>query len=216
MAVREILAPSMDALQKSRAAAPMMPVINSEVSYEALLDRIPADIPRLMFWTHILSGAAGHTYGANGIWQLNRKGQEYGKSPHGGNYGTIPWDQAMRLPGSAQLALAKRLFEQYDWHRFEPHPEWVAPAGKVSDKLLGPYAAGIPGIVRIVYLPVGDPVVLHGLEMDKAYQAKYLDPVKGTTTALGQAPPRCEGIVDTAATTGPGPRLDPGFACRQS
>ena len=79
-----------------------------------------------MFWTNVLSGAAGHTYGANGIWQLNRQGRPYGNSPHGGNYGTIPWDEAMKLPGSQQLGLGKRLLEAYPWHHFEPHPEWAS------------------------------------------------------------------------------------------
>ena len=95
-------------LRASLAARPAMPVVNGEVCYEALLGKITADVPRLMFWTSILSGAAGHTYGANGIWQLNRRDQPYGKSPHGGTYGPIPWDEAMRLPGSRQLGLAKK------------------------------------------------------------------------------------------------------------
>ena len=98
---REVLRPTIRTLRASYAAKPVMPVVNGEVSYEALLGKIPAEIPRLMFWTCILSGAAGHTYGANGIWQLNRRDQPYGKSPHGGTYGPIPWDEAMRLPGSA-------------------------------------------------------------------------------------------------------------------
>jgi Protein of unknown function (DUF4038)/Domain of unknown function (DUF5060) len=123
---REVLAPTIKALHASYGKLPHMPVLNGEVCYEALLGTIPAEIPRLMFWTNILSGAAGHTYGANGIWQLNRPGHPYGKSPHGGNYGTIPWDEAMKLPGSGQLGLAKALFEEYPWHRFEPHPEWAA------------------------------------------------------------------------------------------
>ena len=98
--MREVLPPTIRALRASLAARPVMPVVNGEVCYEALLGKIPAEIPRLMFWTSMLSGAAGHTYGANGIWQLNRRDQPYGKSPHGGTYGPIPWDEAMRLPGS--------------------------------------------------------------------------------------------------------------------
>ena len=34
-----------------------------------------------MFWLCMMNGAAGHTYGANGIWQCNRKGQPHGASP---------------------------------------------------------------------------------------------------------------------------------------
>ena len=107
----------------------------------------PAEVPRLMFWASVLSGAAGHTYGANGIWQLNRKDKPYGKSPHGGDYGHIPWDEAMKLPGSGQLGLAKRLLEKYPWPRFEPHPEWAAWA-----EGSGPVAWG-----DWIWYPEGDP-----------------------------------------------------------
>ena len=126
---REVLAPSIRTLRTSYESKPTMPVINGEVCYEALLDRIPAEVPRLMFWASVLSGAAGHTYGANGIWQVNRKDRPYGKSPHGGDYGHLPWDEAMKLPGSGQLGMAKRLLEKYPWQRFELHPEWAAWEG---------------------------------------------------------------------------------------
>jgi uncharacterized protein DUF4038 len=78
-----------------------------------------------MFWICLMNGAAGHTYGANGIWQCNRPGDPHGVSPHGGSYGKIPWNEAMHLPGSRQVGLGKAFLEQYPWHRFEPHPEWV-------------------------------------------------------------------------------------------
>ena len=50
----------------------------------------------------------------------------------------------MNYPGSAQLGLGKRLLERYPWSRFETHPEWVEQAC---------FAAGIPGEVRIIYMP---------------------------------------------------------------
>lgn len=114
------------AVRESYAAAPTMPVINGEASYEMLNDRLPTEWTRRMFWICLMNGAAGHTYGANGIWQCNRPGQPHGASPTGGSYGTIPWDEAMRLPGSRQVALGKKLLEQYPWPRFQPHPEWAA------------------------------------------------------------------------------------------
>jgi hypothetical protein len=129
---REVLAPTVRTLRTSYEAKPTMPVLDGEVCYEALLGRTPAEIPRLMFWASMLSGAAGHTYGANGIWQLNRKDQPYGKSPHGGDYGHIPWDEAMNLPGSGQPGLAKRLLEKYSWQKFEPHPDWAAFEGTTA------------------------------------------------------------------------------------
>src|SRR5207245_4479971 len=52
---------------------PIMPVINGEASYEMLMDKIPAQWPRAMFWICMMNGAAGHTYGANGIRSEERR-----------------------------------------------------------------------------------------------------------------------------------------------
>ncbi|HEX8201475.1 MAG TPA: DUF4038 domain-containing protein, partial [Isosphaeraceae bacterium] len=123
---REAAPVTLGAMRESVAARPILPVVDGEASYERLMDRLPTEWTRAMFWICMTSGAAGHTYGANGIWQCNRRGQPHGPSPHGGNYGTIPWDEAMHLPGSAQLGAAKRFLERFPWHRLEPHPEWVA------------------------------------------------------------------------------------------
>ena len=136
------------AVRDSYEAKPTMPVIDGEASYEQLLGRIPAEWVRAMFWIGMTGGAAGHTYGANGIWQVNRKGDPHGASPHGGNYGTMPWDESMNLPGSSQVAAGKRLLEGYPWHRFEPHPEWVAWDDAASSKP--------PEMGRWIWFPEGD------------------------------------------------------------
>jgi hypothetical protein len=123
---REAVAPTVRTVRESYADQPVLPVINGEASYEMLNGKISARWPRAMFWVCMLNGAAGHTYGANGIWQCNRRDQPHGASPHGGNYGTIPWDEAMRLPGSTQIGLGKALLAKHPWQKFEPHPEWAA------------------------------------------------------------------------------------------
>jgi hypothetical protein len=205
---REVLAPTIRALRASREAKPALPVLNSEVAYEALMGTIPAEIPRLMFWTNILSGAAGHTYGANGIWQLNRRDQPYGKSPHGGTYGPIPWDEAMNLPGSGQLGLGKKLLMELPWHRLEPHQEWAswaasAPGPAREDEYLVPYTAGIPGQLRVTYAPLPRAVTLRGLMPGSRHAASVLDPIKGTRTDAGTVVAAADGT----ATVKPAPEI---------
>lgn len=117
---------TIDTLRKSLRLEPTMPVFNSEVCYEGIGGTCHDDVQRFFVWTSLLSGAAGHTYGANGIWQVNRREQPYGKSPHGGNWGTTPWDDAMKLPGSRQTGLAKKLLERFLWWKFQSHPEWAS------------------------------------------------------------------------------------------
>ncbi len=132
---RDAVAPTVNTMRESYADKPVMPVINGEAAFEMLSDSLPTKWTRQMFWLCMMNGAAGHTYGANGIWQVNRKDDPHGPSPHhngGVGYGKIPWDEAMNLPGSAQVAFGKKLFEQFPWHTFTPHPEWATYANKSS------------------------------------------------------------------------------------
>jgi hypothetical protein len=185
--------PTVKAVRESYAAVPRMPVIDGEATYERLLDRFGTTWTRRMFWLCMMNGAAGHTYGANGIWQCNRKGDPHGPSPHGGSWGDLPWEQAMRLPGSSHVSVGTRLLARYPWRRMEPHPEWAAfAAGGVTD-LDGPQAAGIPDVARFVYVPRPEPVVVSELVANAAYRVTLFDPLSGATTSLSTALANAEG-----------------------
>jgi hypothetical protein len=102
---------------------PTMPVISAEARYEGLElnPTITAQNAREAFWAHILnSGCAGHTYGANGIWQVNTENQVFGASPTGFCWGNMPWQQAMQLPAAKQIGLAKQFLSTLPWENFEP------------------------------------------------------------------------------------------------
>ena len=182
---------------------PIMPVVNGEVVYEWHKDAGRHDIQRFMFWTCMLSGTAGHTYGAGGVWQMNSE------SVHGSDaYERTPWHVAMHFPGSAQLGLGKKLLEEYPWWRFEPHPEWISPHSttlfephedwydnhkkwaEFDGRADFPYAAGIPREVRFIYIPGNDlyrmdaPTV-RNLEPDVHYHAFLFDPIWGRRFDLG-------------------------------
>ena len=165
--------------------APKMPVLVGEVCYEGIMEASRQELQRFMFWACMLSGAAGHTYGANGIWQLNTAEQPYGPSPHGRSWGDTPWDVAYQLPGSRQLGLAKGLLGRFAWWRLEPHPEWVEPHWTDSD-FMRPYAAGIPGELRIIFLPApGGPAKVKQLESAVQWRAFFADPATGKEHGIG-------------------------------
>jgi hypothetical protein len=176
----------------SLARTPKMPVVNGEVCYEGIQEASRQEIQRFMFWACLLSGAAGHTYGANGIWQVNTATQPFGPSPHGRSWGDTPWDVAYQLPGSQQIGLGKQLLSGYSWWRFEPHPEWVEPHWSKENYIL-PYAAGIPSEVRFVFVPVGDAPKLKYLEPGVVYQAFLFNPAVGTKHELGKVTGDAEG-----------------------
>jgi hypothetical protein len=183
---------------RERNRQPAMPVLVGEVSYEGILHESTAEVQRLVFWTSMLSGAAGHTYGGNGIWQVNTRQKPFGASPWGGTWGTIPWEEVYRLPGSTQLGLAKGLLQRYAWWRFEPHQEWVKPAGGPQN-LNAPFAAGIPGEVRVIYFyyptypkPAEQNQVLN-IEPGIRYKAFFWRPRDGEEYDLGIIKPDASG-----------------------
>ena len=165
--------------------SPRMPVLVGEVNYEGILDGSRQEVQRFVFWASTLSGAGGHTYGADGIWQVNTAKQPYGPSPYGGCWGGPPWDVAARLPGSEQLGVAKRLLSRYPWWRLEPHPEWADPRWSKDNYEL-PYAAGIPGELRIVFIPViFTRLKIKSLEAGLSYKASFFDPRTGDEHPIG-------------------------------
>ena len=178
---------------ESRAAAPKMPTVVGEVCYEGILGKSWEDVQRFAFWASVLSGASGFTYGANGLWQLNRLGEPFGPSPHGKSWGGPAWQDACRLPGSTQVGIGRRLFERYEWWQFEAHPEWVEPHASPDD-FRKPYAAGIPGKVRIIFLPASwSSAVVKALEDGTSYRARHLNPRTGEQVELGEVQPDADG-----------------------
>ena len=179
------LTDNVNVLEKALAHEPKLPVLVGEVNYEGIMESSREEIQRFLFWSSMLSGAAGHTYGANGIWQVNTAEQPYGPSPHGSSWGDTPWDVAYKLPGSRQLGLGKRLLERYAWWQFESHPEWIEPH-QTPENRLGCYAAGIPGQVHVMFVPAmaswiawqGALVARH-LEPGRSYRTFYFDPKTG-------------------------------------
>ena len=179
---------------QSRAAFPTMPVIDGEASYEMLGDQIPASRPRAVFWLCMMNGAAGHTYGANGIWQVNRKGEPHGASPTAGStgYGSISWDEAMDLEGGRQIAAGKRWLEKLSWWTFQPHFTWAAWDGPMDPAAnapapgtVTPCAIGRAHGPRVFYFLQDRRVVLRQLEPGCTYTVTHFDPVEMTESIGG-------------------------------
>jgi hypothetical protein len=164
-------------LSASRAQKPARPVLCGEACYERHMQTNFEDMQRHLFWTLMLSGAAGHTYGAAGIWQASVDGDP-GITPI---YDFTTWREGMAFPGSTQLGLAKELLEELPWHRMQPHPEWVDG---------GAFAAGIAGEVVVAYLPKRGIYNWSGfrvltLDPNARYEAFWFDPASGRRFSIG-------------------------------
>lgn len=167
---------------------PCKPVLGGECGFEGLAG-CTADDHRFAFWALALSGVVGFTYSAAGIWQFNNAGDLFGPSAYGITQSNILWTDACHLPGSRQVGLGKRLLERYPWWRFESHPEWVEPHADDAEPM-NPYAAGVPGQVRVIYLPRpvtpwAKPVTVVGLEPGATYRAFFFDPKEGAEYDVG-------------------------------
>ena len=160
---------------------PLKPFISGESCYEMCMQLNPAYLQRYQFWALMLSGAAGHTYGAAGIWhmgtpEIHGNWGGWGHQP----YDLTTWQEGMQFPGSAQLGRSKKLLETMPWQKFKAHPEWV-------EKDL--FAAGIPGEIAVIYQPIRgtykwDGIAVNGLSAGD-WSGYYFDPVSGRKYDLG-------------------------------
>jgi len=105
-------------IQESKALYPQKPVVMDEISYEGILKKNKEDIQRMAFWISFICGADGFSYGANGIWQINRKNKAFGKSPSGDNWGETPWQDAMHLNGGKQIANSIAFLKRLPYQKF--------------------------------------------------------------------------------------------------
>lgn len=157
---------------------PVMPVISGESRYEALAipKPLPAAAPRGAFWAHAVnSGLAGHTYGANGIWQLNGINKPYGNSPGGNNWGITPWNEAMQLPGSTQVGAARKLIESIPgWSSFQPQPERITHWSSSDTAVL---AVTDHDQSALAYLPSPGSITITLSGMNQQYKAFWFNPV---------------------------------------
>lgn len=185
------------------------PLVQGEIGYEGVFDGHWEDFQRFAYWVTMLNGGAGHTYGANGVWESYTNTHPF----HRIKWSFMTWEEGMNLPGSYQVGIAKQLLERYPWWRFEPHPEWVEPRSTTFlepqdayfgfDRFYNPtewfkppegrfdlaYAAGMPGEVRFIYIPSRGfnrtPPTILGLEPDVTYHACYWEPALGIKIDLG-------------------------------
>ena len=141
------------ALRKAKelySTPPVKPFLNGETCWEGMSGANWQDTQRFIYWTHMLSGAAGHSHGASGLWNFHEK--DDGWVGAWAIWSDQTWREAKELPGAYQMGLGKKLLETFEWHRFEPHPDWCTPHSS-SENVRLPYAAGIPGQVRLIYFP---------------------------------------------------------------
>lgn len=111
------------------ARTPVKPVLDGEPGYENICNHFNIDLGRLDTWQArkfaywaVFSGACGHTYGCNDIWQMYRDGEKPLVNAN------TPWDKALAFPGAAQMGHLRRLIESGPFHDRLPDQSLIASA----------------------------------------------------------------------------------------
>ncbi len=169
-------------IRYAREKFPDRPVLIGEACFEGMHGGGSGEkVQRFLFWSSFMLGAPGFSYGADAIWQFNRKGDPFGKSPGGTIWGNMPWEEAYRWPGAEMVGIGHKILKNVDWWDFRPHPEWINDHATNEDHL-GNYVAGIPGKATGVYFydkPGKESYRLEGLNPGQTYRATYYDPRTG-------------------------------------
>jgi hypothetical protein len=166
---------------------PTKPILDSEPCYEDHPVRDGEgyfheyDARRAAYWA-LFAGACGHTYGANGIFQCWRPGME-------DRFGVLrPWQEALELPGAAQLRHARALLESRPFlDRIPDQTLLLSDPGSGADHIRATRAAD--GSYALIYSPTGRPFTADlRLITGPEAVAHWYDPRLGRAEAAGHWP----------------------------
>ncbi len=147
-----VLADGLDRLVRARHRRP---VVSMGGNYQGLFTEgnFGDQLQRHQFWVTLLGGGAGHTYGANGVWQLNWPGRDYGPAHQGRPWGNTPWPEAMHHLSSQQLGWSRQFLEESNWTELLPVPggarflrDEIPPFEETGATWIGPGTA-VDGVV---------------------------------------------------------------------
>ncbi len=135
------------------------------------------DVRKAAYWS-MLSGACGHTYGNNNIWQM----YEYGRKPN--VYPRSDWKTALSHPGAAQMGYLRALFESRNFQLLEPRPDFLLnDPGKGHEKMMASVASD--GSYAYAYSPLGQPLKVDLQQLGTGpFNYQWFDPRTGELTAL--------------------------------
>jgi hypothetical protein len=172
---------SIEFIQKAQKLFPDKPVIHGEVCFEGMNGRSLNDVQRFLFWSNIMMGTPGFSYGAEGIWQFNTEEHLFGPSPMGNVWGNVPWEEAHAYRGSTEIGLGKKFLENYDWWKITPVPHRLE--SRETDPVKIPFCAEIKDEYIFIYMfrkPARwSRYLVNGLESDKSYSVTWFNPITG-------------------------------------
>jgi hypothetical protein len=158
------------------ALQPVKPVICTEPKMEFLIHSTPSDYIRFAAWAAILSGAAGHTYGAGGVWLA-----QVPEAPNRvGDYDFDWYFKALDYPGGENIGYMSKFFQGLEWWKLEPNQTLI-------DNNTNNYCSAVPGKEYVIFLRYGGKVNLNLAQSsakDK-FNYRWFNPRTGTDQSTG-------------------------------
>jgi hypothetical protein len=142
------------------ARTPIKPCLDGEPGYEDhpagfnpkngyMTDR---DVRKFAYWS-VFAGACGVTYGCHDIWQFWKPG----RAPV--SWARTPWEVALKLPGSTQVGLLRKLIESRPvLTRIPDQSLIVGDPGKGGEHAQATRSAS--GDYAMIYVPVSRTITL--------------------------------------------------------
>ncbi|MFW5866778.1 MAG: DUF4038 domain-containing protein [Armatimonadota bacterium] len=168
------------------ALTPVRPTLVGEPRYENITHGLRDAGPRMddhevrrAAWAAVLSGACGHTYGANGIFQFAVPGEQTRWKP------VIGWRTAKDLPGAWHMGHLREFMESIDWTRLRPAPEMIP--GNPDDGYRIPAAITDSGDLAVAYFPeyTATPVDLRRIG-GEGVRAEWMNPRTDAREEIGE------------------------------
>ena len=179
--------PTYEFVERDYRLKPTRPTLDGEPGYEdhpnhfntrrGWLDQ--HDVRRSLYWS-LFAGGCGYTYGCHDIWQMYQEG----RTPV--SWARTPWQQALDLPGSAQVQHGRRLLESRPYlTRIPAQAVVVGDCWRGEDHIRATRCS--EGSYILVYLPSGQRVDVDLRTLrTKAANATWFNPRSGAYSAIGQ------------------------------
>ena len=182
---------------------PFKPVIMAEPGYEfypsssynrQTYNNIDGNLSRLQAWSAILCGAAGHTYGAWGVWQFYDPSHS---QPGYSGAKVAVWSTRLNAEGASDMQHLKAFFlsPDFDWTALVPHRSWLRingskPTWPSRNDFSPPHLAAEYGKTYVAYVPSGNnrkTITITNLN-GNTYKAEWFNPRNGQYTTINNGP----------------------------
>lgn len=178
------------------ALIPTKPVLNGEPAYEGIPNYLRSgevkmndfDVRKCAWWS-VMTGAWGHTYGANEIWMMYRPDDPDMNLGEGKSLfdAVNPWNEAIHYPGAAQVQHLRALIESRPMLTRVPDQRLLLSSARGRDMHIRACRCS-KGSYAMVYIPAGTPVELDMTRISaKRVQLWWYNPRTGEGEDAGQS-----------------------------